>query len=152
MAKLKTNQLARLVHAEVQTQLKRYATARTREAFINHLVDVLSPALGHCYRYTLGIINHRTDQIEKWQRQEEGFLEQFADRLIEPTKAKGLDRKKAVEQALKEMMQTDQMRRRKESVTFQKTYKLATLVPLPENAHENFFTRVGDIVQVIFPS
>ena len=101
MEKQSTGILTRLIREEVKAQMKRYAMARTRDDFINSLVDVLSPALSHHYRATLGILNGRTDQVKKWQRQQEGFLEQFMERLIKPVKAKGLDRKKAVEQALK---------------------------------------------------
>src|SRR5438477_13130798 len=106
MEKQRRARLARLIQEEVQAQMKRYAMARTREEFINRLTEVLGPALSHFYRYTLATLNHRTDQVEKWQQQEEGFLQQFSERLLEPTKAKKLDRKKAVEQSLKELMQT----------------------------------------------
>jgi hypothetical protein len=144
--------LTQLIREEVKAQMKRYAMARTRDEFINNLVDFLSPALSHHYRATLGILNKRTDQVEKWQRQEEGFLEQFTDRLLKPVKAKGLDRKKAVEQALKELMENDDKRKRIESLTFQKTYKVKKLTPLPESAHEDFLSQVREIVNAIFPS
>ncbi|MFN4260617.1 MAG: hypothetical protein ACK4RK_15080 [Gemmataceae bacterium] len=145
----RTSELTRLIREEVKAQMKRYAMARTRDDFINSLLGVLGPALSHHYRATLGTLNQRTDQVEKWQRQEEGFLEQFADRLIEPTKAKGLDRRQAVEQAVKELLQTDVLRRRKESNTFQKSYKLKKLIPLPENAHEEFLSHVWELVDSI---
>lgn len=132
--------------------MKRYAMAKTREEFINSLNAVLSPALSHHYRVLLGILNNQTDQVEKWKKQEEGFLRQFMDRLVEPTKAKGLDRRKAVEQSLKEVMQTDAPRRRAESLDFQRTYKLKTLTPLPESAHEAFLVRVREIVNEVYPS
>jgi predicted transcriptional regulator len=131
--------------------MKRYAMAKTCEEFINHLEDVLSPALGHHYQAVLGTLNQRIDQVQKWQRQEEGFLRQFMDRLVKPIKAKGMDRKKAVEQALKEVMQTDALRRRVESLDFQRTYKLKTLTPLPEDVHEEFLARVREIVEAILP-
>ncbi len=146
------SRLARLIQEEVQAQLKRYAVARTREEFINRLTEVLGPALSHCYRYTLAAINKRTDQTEKWQQQEEDFLRRFSERLLEPTKAKKLDRKKAVEQSLNELLQTDEARRRIESLNFRKAYKLKTLAPLPENAHQSFLARVREIVNTIFPS
>ena len=73
------------------------------------------------------------------------------DILPKPTKAKGLDRRKAVEQSLKEIMQTDALRRRIESLDFQKTYKLKTLLPLPEDTHEDFLARVREIVNAILP-
>jgi hypothetical protein len=151
MEKQRSRGLTQLIRGEVKAQMKRYAMAKARDDYINHLGDVLGPALSHHYRATLGILNNRTDQVEKWQRQEEGFLDQFADRLIEPTKAKGLNRKKAVEQTLKELIQTDELRRRKESLTFQKTYKLKKLTQLPENAHEDYLARVREIVNEIMP-
>jgi len=80
MEKQRQRPLARLIQDEVKAQLKWFAMARTRDEFINHLVDVLSPALSHHYRATLGTVNNRTDQ--------------FADRLLKPTKAKGLDRRR----------------------------------------------------------
>ena len=152
MENQRTAGLTQLIREEVKAQMKRYAMARTREDFINQLVDVLSPALSHYYRATLGSLNHRTDQVEKWQHQEEEFLDQFADRLIKPTKAKGLDRKKAAAQAVKEMLEHDEARRRIESLRFQKAYKLKALTPLPEDAHERFLVRVREIVNAIFPS
>jgi hypothetical protein len=152
MEKQLTTGLARLIREEVKAQMKRYAMARKRDDFINRLVEVLIPALRHHYRVTLGMLNKRLDQVEKWQQQEEGFLDQFADRLQETTKAKGLDRRKAAEQALKELMENDAGGRRYEAVTFQKSHKLKTLTPLPENAHEDFLVRVREIVDTIFPS
>jgi hypothetical protein len=143
--------LTQLVREEVKAQMKRYAMAKRREDFINHLVDVLSPALSHHYRVTLGTLNHRTDQVEKWQRQEEGFLDQFADHLVKPTKAKGLDVRKAVRQACKELLQKDDARRRGEITKFQKTYGLKAMKPLPESAHEDFLARVREIVDTLFP-
>jgi hypothetical protein len=140
-----------MIQQEVRAQLKRYAMARTREEFINQLVDVLSPALVHHYRVTLGTLNNRSDQVEKWQRQEDGFLDEFSDRLLKPTKAKGLDRKKAAAQALRELMENDEARKRIESVTFQKAYSVRSFVPLPEDAHESFLNRVQEIVDVMFP-
>jgi hypothetical protein len=142
-------ELTQLIRAEVKAQMKRYAMAKTREEFINKLNDVLGPALSHHYRVVLGRLNNRQDQIEKWQRHEDGFLRRFARRLVEPTKAKGLDRRKAAEQALREIMQTDTLRRRVESADFQRTYKLKTLNPLPEDAHEEFVARVREIVESI---
>jgi hypothetical protein len=151
MEKQLTTGLARLIREEVKAQMKRYAMARTRDDFINKLVDVLIPGLKHHYRAVLGTLNSRTDQVEKWRQQEEGFLDQFADRLRETTKAKGLDRRKAVEQALKELMENDAPGRRYECLTFQKSYKLKTFTPLPENAHEAFLLRVREIVDTFFP-
>lgn len=151
MEKQRRVRLAQLVREEVTAQMKRYAMARTREEFINAINDVLGPALFHHYRVVLGTINNRTDQVKKWQRQEDGFLRQFMDLLVKPIKAKGLDPKKAVEQSLKEIMQKDVAVRRKETLDFQRTYKLKTLVPLPENAHEEFFARVRETVNEIFP-
>lgn len=151
MEKQISRELAQRIREEVKAQMKRYAMAKTREDFINSLNSVLGPALSHHYRAVLGTLNDRTDQVAKWQRQEDGFLRQFMERLVEPTKAKGLDRKKAVEQALKEVMQTDALRRRAESVDFQKTYKLKSLKPLPDNSHEDFVTRVREIVNAIIP-
>jgi hypothetical protein len=151
MEKQVTVGLTRLIREEVKAQMKRYAMARTRDDFINHLVDVLSPALSHHYRTTLAALNQRTDQVDKWQRQEEAFLEQFTDQLVKPTKAKGLDRRKAVEQALKELLENDDARKRIESVNFQKSYKLKTLIPLPGTSHEEFLARVREIIGTIFP-
>lgn len=142
---------ARLIREEVRAQMKRYAMAKSREEFINKFVEVMIPALGHHYRTVLAIINNHTDQVEKWLRQEEHFLEQFTDRLQEVTKAKGLDRRKAVAQALKELMEHDDARRRLESFRFQREYHLKKLIPLPENAHEDFLARVWEIVDTIFP-
>ena len=141
--------LASLVQQEVKAQMKRYAMAKRRDDFINRLVEVLIPALKHHYRAVLGQLNHRTDQVEKWQEQQEGFLEQFADRLLESTKARGLDRGKAVEQAIKESMENDRGARRHESLRFQKSYKLKTLTPLPGDAHEDFLARVREMVGTI---
>jgi hypothetical protein len=142
-------ELTQLIREEVKAQMKRYAMAKTRDDFINSLVDVLSPALVHHYRATVALLNNRTDQVEKWQRQEDGFLDQFADRLIKTTKAKGLDRRKAVEQSLKELMERDDARKRYEVLNFQKSYKLKTLTPLPDNAHVEFLARVREIVDTI---
>jgi hypothetical protein len=152
MEKQRKASLAHMIREEVKAQMKRYAMAKTRDEFINGLVDVLSPALSHHYRATLGRINNRTDQVQKWQEQEEGFLEQFADRVVKPTKAKGLDRKKAVEQAVKELMENDDKRRRIESLRFQKTYKLNKLNPLAENAHEDFLAQVREIINAVSSS
>jgi len=152
MEKQRKASLAQMVREEVKAQMKRYARAKTRDDFINHLDDVLGPALSHHYRATLGTVNNRTDQVEKWRHQEERFLEEFGDRLVEPTKAKGLDRRKAAEQALKELMQTDTLRRRKESLTFQKSYSLKKLTPLPDDAYEPFVARVREIINAIIPS
>jgi uncharacterized protein with gpF-like domain len=152
MEKQRRARLAQLIREEVKAQMKWYAMAKTREEFINSLNAVLSPALSHHYRVVLGTLNNHTDQVEKWQQHEEGFLRQFMDRLVEPTKAKGLDRRKAVEQSLKEVMQTDAARRRAESLDFQRTYKLKTLTPLPEDAQEDFLTRVREIVNEVYPA
>src|SRR4051794_23840917 len=105
MEKQRTASLKQLIREEVKAQMKRSAMARARDEFINSLVDVLSPALSHHYRANLGAVNNRPDQVEKWQAQEAGFLEQFVEQVVKPTKAKGLDRKKALEQALKELME-----------------------------------------------
>jgi len=152
MQKQSTSGLTRLIREEVKAQMKRYAMARTRDDFINNLVEVLIPGLAHHYRATLGMLNKRTDQVEKWQRQEDRFLDRFAQRLREKTKAKGLDRRKAAEQALKELMENDAAGRRYEAVTFQKSYKLKTVVPLPENTHDEFLARVREIVEMMLPS
>jgi hypothetical protein len=152
MEKQRSMPIARMIREEVMAQMKRYAIAKTRDDFINSLEDVLSPALGHHYRVVLGTLNNRTDQVDKWRQHEEGFLEQFMDRLVKPVKARGLDRRKAVEQSLKEIMQDDAPRRRAEFVNFQRTYKLKTLTPLPEDAHEDFWAQVREIVATIFPA
>lgn len=144
--------LARLIQQEVKAQMKRYAMSRKRDDFINRLVEVLIPALKHHYRAVLGQLNHRTDQIEKWREHEVTFLDQFADRLLESTKAKGLDRRKAVEQALKELMENDRGARKHESQTFQRSHKLKTLAPLPSDAHEDFLARVREIADTILES
>src|SRR5437879_4702294 len=94
MEKQRRMSVARMIREEVKAQMKRYAMAKTREAFINSLVDELVPALRHHYRSTLGTINDRSDQVEKWRQQEEGFLDQFLTELQKPTKAKGLDVRK----------------------------------------------------------
>jgi TPP-dependent indolepyruvate ferredoxin oxidoreductase alpha subunit len=150
MPKNSTAGLHQLIQDEVKAQLKRYAMAKRRDDFINSLVEVLIPALTHHYRATLGIINQRTDQVEKWQHQEEGFLDQFSDRLRLPTRAKGLDITRAVQQALRELFQKDRAGRRVETRKFQKSYNLKTVVPLPENAHEDFLERVQEIVDIFF--
>ena len=144
--------LTGLIRQEVRTQMKRYAMAKSREDFINRLVEVLIPALRHHYRAALGAQNHRTDQIERWQQQTDGFLDQFTDRLQEATKAKGLDRRKAVEQAIKELLEHDEPRVRSEALTFQRMYKLKTVTPIPAQVREEFLNRVWDIVNDYFPS
>jgi hypothetical protein len=143
--------LARLVQQEVKAQMKRYAMAKTREAFIDSLADELAPGLTHHYRAALALLNGRTDQIDKWRDQEEGFLGQFSIRLARSTKAKGLDKRKAVERACKEVMENDQARKRIETLKFQTSYKLKKVVPLAENAHVEFMTRVWEIVDTMFP-
>jgi hypothetical protein len=143
--------LAQLVRDEVKVQMRKYAMARTREAFIESLVDELSPALDHHYRALLGTLNRRTDQVAKWQEQQEGFLNQFAGQLVKPTKS-GLDVDKAIKQALKEVMQKDDARRRIETAKFARSYQLTKIVPLHENAHEELFEKVWEIVHTMFPS
>lgn len=152
MEKQASIRLTRLIQEEVKVQLKRYAMARSREDFINRLVEVLIPALGHHYRVILGTLNNRVDQVEKWQQHQEDFLDQFTDRLQEATKARRLDRRKAVGQASRELMEHDEARRRVETVKFQRAYKLKTLLPLPENAHEDFLARVRELVNTVFPA
>ena len=125
--------------------------ARTREDFINRLVEVLIPALAHHYRATLGTLNNKTDQVAKWREQEEGFLDQFANRVLERTKAKGLDRKAAVERALEEMLDQDSAARRGETSKLQRAYELQKLVPLPKDAHHGFIKKVRTIVSEMFP-
>jgi hypothetical protein len=142
--------LTRLIQAEVREQMKRYAMARRREDFINDLEAVLGPALSHHYRAVLGTLNQRMDQVEKWRHQEQAFLDQFADELVESTKAKGLDRRKAVDQALKELLDFDHLRRRKESRVFEKAHGLKKLIPLPDDAHDDFVARVRELVESIF--
>jgi hypothetical protein len=135
------------VKKEVRAQLRRSAMSRTREDFINRLVEVLLPALNHYYRCMLATLNQHTDQLEKWQEHQEDFLDQFRVRLMERTKAKGLDRPKAAERALEEILDQDIGHRRGESAKFQRTYKLKKLVPLPEDAHEGFLEKVRDIIK-----
>jgi hypothetical protein len=144
--------LSRLIQQEVRAQMKRFAMAKSREDFINRLVEVLIPALRHHYRAALGVHNQRTDQVDKWRQEEDDFLDQFADRLQEVTKAKKLDRRKAVEHAIKELLEHDEARARFETVAFQKTYKLKTLTPVPPEAREEFLLRVREIVDAIFPA
>jgi hypothetical protein len=143
--------LAKQIKDEVSRQMKRFAMAKSREDFINRLVEVLIPALRHHYRVTLGKINNRTDQVDKWSQQEAAFLDLFSDRLQEATKAKGFDRRKAVDQALKELWEQDDARVRLESSTFQRTYKLKKLIPIPELAREEFLARVMEIGNMIYP-
>jgi hypothetical protein len=150
MQKQKT-QLMRLIQQEVRRQMKQQVMAKTREDFINSLSDACSPALEHYYRYTLGKLNNRHDQVEKWQQHEEQFLSQFQTELLKATKAKRLDRRKAVETALEEIIENDAARRRGVTAKFQTTYKLDKLVPLPEDAHEAFVARVWEIVDTMFP-
>jgi hypothetical protein len=126
--------------------------ARNREDFINRLVEVLLPALAHHYRAMLATLNDRTDQLAKWQRQEEEFLDQFADRMLERTKAKGLDRIAASERALEEIMDHDDARRRAEVAKFLKAYKVKKIVPLPKEAHEVFLAKVRALVIERFPA
>jgi hypothetical protein len=152
MDKQRKGRLAQQIKDEVSSQMKRHAMAKSREDFINRLVEVLIPALRHHYRVALGTLNNRTDQLDKWSQQEEGFLDQFTDRLQEVTKAKGLDRRKAVEQAVKELMEHDDARVRGESTTFQQAYKLKTLAPISEQVREEFLTRVWKIVNTYFRS
>ncbi len=142
--------LTKLVRAEVKAQMKRYAMARTREGFITALSEVLGAALSHHYRQLLGKLNNRTDKVEKWQRQKQKFLQLFTLRLAMPLKAKGLDRKKAVQQAIEEAMDTDRLRRRLESAAFQRTSQLKKREPLPENAHEDLLKQVREIVEDVF--
>lgn len=151
MTPMERARLKEFVRAEVKAQMKRYAMARTREGFVNGLSEVLGSALSHHYRQLLGSLNHRMDQVEKWRRQRNKFLELFAIRLAAPVKAKGLDRKKAAEKAIKEVMETDSLRRRLESATFQRNYQLRKLVPLPENAHEELLAQVREILRDAFP-
>ena len=61
------------IKKEVRVQLQRAAMARTREDFINRLVEVLLPALSHYYRAMIASLNDRTDQVAKWQQHEEDF-------------------------------------------------------------------------------
>jgi hypothetical protein len=151
MQKQKTKPLSRLVQEEVQKQLKRLEMSWTRQQFVNRLVEVLIPALKRHYRAVLGTLNSRVDQIEEWQKHEADYLSEFTDRLRAPTKAKGLNVRKAVDQALRELMQKDEAGRRIESRHFQATHKLDKLVPLPEDAHEAFLARVWEIVDTMFP-
>src|ERR1700722_6818375 len=111
--------LTQLIQEEVRAQLRKYAMSKTREAYINSLVDELAPALAHHYRVLLGTLNRRNDQVDKWLEHEGEFLEQFSIQLSKPTKAKGLDATKAVKQALKELMEKDDARRRIETVKFE---------------------------------
>jgi hypothetical protein len=140
------------VRKEVNSQLRRGAMARTREDFINRLVEVLIPALAHHYRVMLGALNNRTDQLAKWQEHEEDFLDQFADRMFERPKAKGLDRRQAAEKALDEVMDQDAARRRRETSKFTATYQLKKVASLPKDAHEEFLGRVRAIVEEMFPA
>jgi hypothetical protein len=78
-------------------------------------------------------------------------MTQFSDRLLDPTKAKNLDRRKAVQKAVTELKHIDEARRRKEIVTFQQTYRLRNIEPLPEDADVAFFVKVWEIVDSIFP-
>jgi hypothetical protein len=135
------------VKKEVRAQLRKAAMARTREEFINRLVEVLLPALSHYYRGMLATLNQHTDQLEKWQEHEEHFLDQFRVRLLERTKAKGLDRAAAAEQALEEIMDHDTAHRRGETARFQRTYKLKKVVCLPEDAHDEFLEKVRSIIK-----
>jgi hypothetical protein len=144
--------LGRLVQQEVKAQMKRYAIARTREDYINSLTEVLGPALSHFYRCKLAVLNRRTDQHDKWRDQQDGFLQEFAERLMDPTKARKLDRKKAVEKALKELLQTADGRKRRESLVFQRSYKLKTLEPLPDTIQAEFESSVWEIVDTIVPT
>ena len=139
------------VRREVRAQLRRTAMARTREDFINRLVEVLIPALAHHYRATLAALNNKTDQLAKWREHEDDFLDQFSARVLERTKAKGLDRKEAVEKALEEMMDHDDAGRRGETAKFQATYQLTKVVPLPKDAHHAFIKKVRGIVSEMFP-
>lgn len=151
MQKTKGGELARLIQREVKAQMRRYAMARTREEFINALVDELAPALAHHYRVVLGTLNQRTEQVQKWREQEEKFLEEFATQLLKPTKAKGLNVRKAVEKALEELREKDDARRRIETATFQKAHKLRSVIVIPESAREEFDERVWEIVETMFP-
>jgi hypothetical protein len=152
MEKRNAGILSHLIRDEVKAQMKRYAMAQKRENFVNRLVEVLIPALKHHYRAALGILNDRTDQVEKWRRHEDAYLDQFDDRLQEATKARGLDRRKAVAQALRELMEHDGARRRGESASFQRAHGLKTLKPLPDEAHEEFLARVREIVDRLYPA
>ena len=152
MENQRQGQLTRQIREEVKAQMKRYAMAKNREAFIDRLVEVLIPALRHHYRAALGLLNDRPDQVEKWQQQEDGFFDQFTDRIQEATKAKKLDRRKAVAQALKELMEHDEARVRLETSTFQKTYKVKSLKPLSGQVRDAFLARVWEIVNTIFPA
>ena len=138
------------VKKEVRAQLQRAAMARTREDFINRLVEVLIPALSHYYRAMIATLNDRTDQVGKWQEHEEDFLDQFQTRMFERTRAKGLDRKAAAEKALEEMMDQDPAHRRGETSKFQRTYKLKKVVPLPKDAHEGFIEKVRGMLAEMF--
>jgi hypothetical protein len=146
-----SGRLAQLVRDEVKAQMKRHVMARARDEFVNRLVEVLIPALRHHYRAALGVLNHRPDQVDKWRQQSNALLDQFADRLQEKTKAKGLDRRKAVAQAVKELLDQDEARVRLESLTFQKSYQLKSLTPISSEAREEFLSRVRQIVDTLFP-
>ena len=139
------------VKQEVKSQLRRAAMAHRRDDFINRLTEVLIPAFSHYYRAMLATLNDRTDQLAKWQDQEGAFLDQFWDRLSERTKAKGLDRREAAEQALEEIMDHDDARRRRETSKFAATYKLKKVSPLPKDAHEGFLAKARAIVNEMFP-
>ena len=143
------SELVRLVKEEVRAQMKRYATTRIREDFINALNDELGPAVHYHYRLVLGAVNKCRDQVKKGQRQKDSFLQEFMNVLIKPIRSKGLDRKKAAEQSLKEIMHKDASRRRMVTLNFQKTYNLKTLTPLPLDAHEEFLTQVREITDQI---
>jgi hypothetical protein len=151
MQKTTKNAVAEMVQREVKTQLRRYAMARTREEFINALVDELAPALAHHYRALLDEANERTAQVAKWRDQEDKFFEEFAIQLLKPTKAKALNVRRAVEQAVKELLQKDDARRRIETLTFQKAHKLKNVTPLPEDARAEFLQRVWEIVDAVYP-
>jgi hypothetical protein len=139
------------IKREVRLQLRRAAMARTREDFVNRLVEVLIPALAHYYRIMLATFNNRTDQVDKWTEQEQEFLDQFEDRLQERTKAKGLNRVECAETALDELMDQDVARRRRETTKFASACKLKRIVPLPKDAHHAFIKSVREIVSEMFP-
>jgi hypothetical protein len=138
------------VRKEVRAQLRRMAMSRTRDDFINRLVEVLNPALAHYYRIMLANLNGHTDQAAKWQEHQEDFLDQFASRMFDRTKAKGLDRKEAANKALEELMDHDAARRRRETSKFAATYKLKKIVPLPKDAHEGFMGNIRGLVDDMF--
>jgi hypothetical protein len=139
--------MTRLIRAEVRAQMKRYARARKWDDFVNELNDVLSPALKDhyvarlCELHRIGF-SHADEPEESWQHR-------FGDRLVNSTNGRKLDHRKAIEQSLKEVLETDVLRRRLAILEFQQVHAVKAKTALPPDAHEDFVAQVREYMDLI---